>query len=249
MKYLHMRPEQIRKAISDRIPVVLPLGVIEYHAEHLPIGVDYFVAEQVLDIVEKENSERMVLLPPFYYGTATKAVAAPENNGTISVSPEKIIPVAEDIFRGLLEVGFRNIHCFVAHQTEEFYQGMPTDLAFRFAARKVIFEFLEDKHGKGWWGKEENAAYYTGGENPFAYIQVHPVRTRETTKKQFKGDHAGILETSETLACYPEDVDMNKLDGSLWFTRTAVNATAEFGRAALNTTAEDVKIILFGEDK
>jgi len=249
MKYLHMRPEQIRKAISDRIPVVLPLGVIEYHAEHLPIGVDYFVAEQVLDIVEKENSERMVLLPPFYYGTATKAVAAPENNGTISVSPEKIIPVAEDIFRGLLEVGFRNIHCFVAHQTEEFYQGMPTDLAFRFAARKVIFEFLEDKHGKGWWGKEENAAYYTGGENPFAYIQVHPVRTRETTKKQFKGDHAGILETSETLACYPEDVDMSKLDGSLWFTRTAVNATAEFGRAALNTTAEDVKIILFGEDK
>jgi creatinine amidohydrolase/Fe(II)-dependent formamide hydrolase-like protein len=113
----------------------------------------------------------------------------------------------------------------------------------------VIFEFLEDKHGKGWWGNEANASYYTGGENPFAYIQVHPVRTRETTKKQFKGDHAGILETSETLACYPEDVDMSKLDGSLWFTRTAVNATAEFGRAALNTTAEDVKIILFGEDK
>ena len=248
MKYLYMNPTQIRDAIKRRIPVVLPIGVIEYHAEHLPVGVDFFVAEKVIDTVEQERPDDVVVLPPFYYGTATTAVAAPENNGTINVRPEKIIPVAEEIFRGLLTVGFRNIHCFVAHQTEEFYQGMPTDLAFRFAGRKVIFEFLEEKLGKGWWGNEENAAYYSGGENPFAYIQVHPVRTRECTKKRFKGDHAGVLETSEMLAMHPETVDMSKLDGSLWFTRSAVNATAEFGAEALRETAIDVRKVLFGED-
>ena len=247
MKYLHMQPEQIRRAIACNAAVVLPLGVIEYHAEHLPLGVDFFVAEKVLDIVESENPDRVVLLPPFYYGTATCAVAAPENNGTISVSAEKLIPVAEDIFRGLLEVGFRNIHCFIAHQTEEFAQGMPTDLAFRFAGRKVIFEFLEKESGKGWWGNEENAKYYTGGNNPFDYIRVYPVRTRECTKKRFKGDHAGILETSEMLAMHPETVSMDKIDDRLWYTRTAHGATCEFGEEALRETAIDVRNILFGK--
>ena len=249
MKYLHMRAEQIREAIEKRYPLVLPLGVIEYHGEHLPIGTDCFVAEQEIGIVEQRHPNEMVVMPTFYYGTATNAVAAPTNNGTVSISPEKLIPVAEEIFRGLLTVGFRNIHCFIAHQTEEFEQGMPTDLAFRFAGRKVIFEFLEQKSGQGWWGDEKMANYYTGGENPFNYIRVHPMRTREATKKRFKGDHAGILETSEMLAAYPEDVDMSKLDGKLWFTRTAVNATAEWGREAFNAAADDIEALLFGENK
>ena len=150
MKYLYMNPTQIRDAIKRRIPVVMPIGVIEYHAEHLPVGVDFFGAEKVIDTVEKERPNDVVVLPPFYYGTATLAVAAPENNGTVSVSPEKIIPVAEDIFRGLLTVGFRNIHCFIAHQTEEFRQGMPTDLAFRLAARHTIFDWVEKETGEGW---------------------------------------------------------------------------------------------------
>ncbi|MBR7104173.1 MAG: creatininase family protein [Lentisphaeria bacterium] len=247
MRYLYMQPSQIRDAVKRNIPVVLPLGVIEYHAEHLPIGTDYFIAEKVLNMVEEQYPDDMVLLPPFYYGTATCAVADPENNGTINVSPEKIIPVAEDIFKGLLEVGFRNIHCFIAHQTEGFYQGMPTDLAFRFAGRKIIFEFLDKKNGRGWWGNEENAQYYTGGNNPFNYIRVHPVRTRESTQKKFKGDHTGVLETSEMLVIHPETVSMEKIDDSLWYARTAHQATKEFGEDALRTTAEDVKIVLFGE--
>ena len=41
---------------------------------------------------------------------------------------------------------------------------------------------------------------------------------------------------------------MSKLDGSLWFTRTAVDATAEFGAEALRETAIDVKKVLFGDE-
>ena len=51
------------------------------------------------------------------------------------------------------------------------------------------------------------------------------------------------------LAAYPEDVDMSKLDGKLWFTRTAVNATAEWGREAFNAAADDIEALLFGENK
>ena len=40
MRYELMRPQHIRTAIEQRWPVILPLGVLEYHGEHLPVGMD-----------------------------------------------------------------------------------------------------------------------------------------------------------------------------------------------------------------
>ena len=132
MQYLKMLPYQVREAIKNNTPVALPLGVIEYHAEHLPLGTDCFTCMEAIRRVEERHPD-LVVLPPFYSGCASLAVASPEARGTVHVDGAHIIPVAEDIFRGLLRVGFRNIHAFIAHQTEEFTQGMPTDLTFRFA--------------------------------------------------------------------------------------------------------------------
>ena len=102
----------------------------------------------------------LVILPPFYYGAASYAVAPPEGNGSLHVNAEKLIPFAQEMFGGLLRIGFRNIHVIVHHQTENFVAGMPTDLAFKFAARQAIFAFLEKERGEGWWGSEKMADYY-----------------------------------------------------------------------------------------
>ena len=162
-----MLPYQIRKAIERNDPAALPLGVVEYHAEHLPLGVDCFTCINALERIEKRRPE-LVVLPPFYYGSASLAVAAPEGNGTVHVDSLRLIPVAEDIFRGLLRVGFRNIHAFIAHQTEEFEQGMPTDLAFRTAAKRVIFEWLEKESGEGW----KRRAAKAGGERSSTALTI-----------------------------------------------------------------------------
>lgn len=245
MQYLKMLPYQIREAIDKNVPVALPLGVVEYHAEHLPVGVDCFTVINIIERVERRHPE-LVVLPPFYYGAASLAVAAPERNGTIQVDAEKIVPVAEEIFRGLLRVGFRNIHCFIAHQTEEFYQGMPTDLAFRLAARHTVFEWLEKENGEGWWGTEGNSNYYSGSNNPFKWIQVHSHREHPTEeRKKYPGDHAGKLETSEIMHLYPELVELDRIDGSLWYARKGKEGSAEYGDAALELAADDVEKTLF----
>ena len=249
MQYLKMLPYQIREAIDANVPVVLPLGVVEYHAEHLPIGVDCFVCLDFIERVEKRHPE-MVVLPPFYYGAASLAVAAPERNGTVHVDARKLVPVAEDIFRGLLRVGFRNIHGFIAHQTEEFDQGMPTDLAFRLAARNVIFEWLEKESGEGWWGTEEFSDYYSEENNPFHWIRIHSsLEQRGGDDARFPGDHAGKNETSQTMAIYPELVELDRIDGSLWYAREGKNASPEYGEASLEAAADDVELTLFGKLK
>ena len=73
-------------------------------------------------------------------------------HGTLHVDAEALLPFAKAMFHGLLRIGFRNIHVIIHHQTENFAAGMPTDLAFKFAARQAIFAFLEKERGEGWWG-------------------------------------------------------------------------------------------------
>jgi hypothetical protein len=80
MRYEMMLPHQIRAAISARWPVVLPLGVLEYHGEHMAVGMDTLAVVKLLEILEGEAD--IVILPPFYYGAASYAVEPPEGTGS-----------------------------------------------------------------------------------------------------------------------------------------------------------------------
>ena len=40
MRFEFMLPYQIKEEISKNTPVVLPIGVMEYHGEHMAIGMD-----------------------------------------------------------------------------------------------------------------------------------------------------------------------------------------------------------------
>ena len=143
MRYEMMLPHQIHRAIDENWPVVLPIGVLEYHAEHLVLGVDTLVVIRAVELVEQEIN--LVILPPFYYGAASYAVEKAERSGAIHVDCEQLIPMAKGLFNSLLKSGFRNIHGIVHHQSENFTAGMPTDLAFKTAARKTLFDFLEQE--------------------------------------------------------------------------------------------------------
>jgi len=231
MRYELMLPHQVRAAIAANWPVVLPLGVLEYHGEHLAVGMDTLAVPRVLEHLEREAD--IVILPPFYYGTASYAVAGPKGNGTLDVPADRLMPFAQSLFASLLKVGFRNIHGFIHHQTENFAAGMPTDLAFRFAARQAIVRFIEKESGEGWWGNKEMADYYArhaAGSNPFNWIQVHPLMTPEIIE-EYPFDHAGVGETSLMMALCPEAVDMGRAgDNTGWYTATAPDASAELGQ-------------------
>lgn len=232
MRYELMLPHQIERAIDERWPVVLPIGVLEYHAQHLALGVDTLVVIRALQRVEALAD--LVIMPPFYYGAASYAVAQAARSGAIHVSCEQLLPLADGVFSSLLKVGFRNIHGVVHHQTENFHAGMPTDLAFKTAARSSIFRYLGEQRGEGWWGEEAMSDYYAqhaAGDDPFGWIQVHPLMD-DATRRDYAFDHAGIGETSLMLALCPEGVDMNRLTDDHWYARTARNASKEYGETA-----------------
>jgi creatinine amidohydrolase len=229
VRYELMLPHQIRTAIDGNWPVVLPLGVLEYHGEHMAVGMDTLAVTGILEILESETN--LVILPPFYYGAASYAVEPPQRTGTLHVDAEALMPVAKAMFTGLLRIGFRNIHFVIHHQTENFAAGMPTDLAFKFAARQAIFAFLEGQHGEGWWGAQSMADYYQQhltGDDPFNWIKAHPLMPF-SAMEGYPFDHAGQGETSLLMALLPEGVDKSQISDDEWYSRSAREASIELG--------------------
>jgi creatinine amidohydrolase len=244
MRYEMMFPDQIREAIDKNTPVAMALGVLEYHGEHLSPGVDTLLPIRALEILEKEMP--LVIMPPFYYGAGSYAVAAPERNGGIHVDSQILQQFARQYFYNLLRIGFRNIYVFVHHQSENFANGMPTDLAFKLAARQEIFAFIERERGDGWWGDNSSESYYeehNAGSDPFNWIHICPFMSAKA-QSQFPIDHAGEQETSLMMAFCPEGVDMSKFSSAEWYSQGAKQASLGYGSRAKAITLRDMKKVM-----
>lgn len=230
-----MFPDQIQLAIDENWPVVFAAGVLEYHGEHCCFGVDTLLVDRIL--TKLEVNRNIVIMPSLFYGPSSYAVAGPEQ-GSIHIDSDIIEKLARQLFYGLLRTGFRSIHVFICHQSENFLQGMPTDLAFRTAARRCLFDYLEKELGEGWWGNQRYNSLASKGQNtkaPLDWIQIHPLFDDETMKK-YPLDHAGITETSLMMALCPEGVDTSKLKTDApWFCKTALESSVEHGQAIVSS--------------
>ena len=236
-----MRPEQLRSAIDAGTPVVLAIGVLEYHGAHLPSGVDLLVVTEIL----ARLGDQIITLPPFAYGAASHAVAGPEGTGTLHIDAGAILPLAEALFGGLLKAGFRNIRGVIHHQTEGFDQGMPTVLVFRLAARNAIMKFLESTRGAGWWGGTDMQHYYADQAqraDPFNWIQIHPLFPKGGG---FPFDHAGKGETALIMALAPQSVSIEQAAvGGHWYTQSATESTAILGEAGVQISLTHLRGVL-----
>jgi len=76
-------PKETEKAKSNKWPVLIPVGTMEYHSAHCAYGCDSLVSIGMINkVAEKIDA---VVMPPIWYGVASFAVAGPEKN-TINVN-------------------------------------------------------------------------------------------------------------------------------------------------------------------
>ena len=83
---------------------LLPLGVVEKHGDHLPLGQDYLYIHRVSSMAaEKETA---MVFPPFYFGQIIEARHVP---GTIALSRELLQPLLEAVCDEIRRNGFNKI--------------------------------------------------------------------------------------------------------------------------------------------
>ena len=239
MQYKFMDYASTMEAIKNNTPVLIGIGNLEYHSGHLPVGTDGLIIEGCLERLEERHPD-WVVMPMFYYGSSSYAVSGPET-GTIHVDSMAVCRMAEELFTSLLQAGFKNIHGFAFHQTENFVQGMPLDLAFRFAGRRAIMAEQERKLGRGWWGRPEMKGYYDAPENNiFNYIRIHAIGNAEIDAR-YGSDHAGITETAAIMELYPHYVKFENRIHNDWFAEDADKATPELGKAFIKDIVDNME--------
>lgn len=118
---------EFKDKVSQDTVVILPVGAVEEHGDHLPLGADTiqpkFVAEEVA------RRAGALLAPPIEYGHCTTTRNFP---GTISLSFETMRDLLHDVLSELARNGVRNIVVLSGHA------GSAHMAALRLAAKDVV---------------------------------------------------------------------------------------------------------------
>lgn len=236
-------PKEVERAKKENLPVLIPVGTMEYHSTHCPFGCDTLVAKGIAERVAKE--EDVLILPPIWYGVASYAVGGPEKN-TINVDCDTFESYIYCVLKSLFLSGFtKNIYLLIAHQTEDY---MPMTLACMKAAKKLIMADLEEENGYGWWGKNENKDFYANlSEKDSPWNKIRVVRIPYTKSSPMLADHAGVYECSMLEALYPGSIELERLgDGDDWFAASAKEMSVEIGEKLIEPCVKDILEMIRG---
>jgi creatinine amidohydrolase len=184
-------PEVERLAKAGRALVILPVGVVEEHGAHLPLGMDSFAAEAYAASAAPHLEEagfEVVVAPTINYGVARAAIDFP---GTLSLEPETLRSMVVDIGRSLVRHGLFRLVILNGHRDMHHMKALDEARAILVeekTAQVICVGFVSDT--------AMTTACYRDGVKQF-YKSPRPDRE----------GHGGESETSVALYAFPELVN------------------------------------------
>ncbi|HEY4553327.1 MAG TPA: creatininase family protein [Bacillaceae bacterium] len=103
--------EDVEIYLKKKKTIIVPVGSVEQHAKHLPLGTDSFVANKVAEDLGQQTGT--LVAPPNWVGWAPHHMAFP---GTITLRPETLISLMHDICKSLIYHGFEKIIIINGHR-------------------------------------------------------------------------------------------------------------------------------------
>ena len=165
--------------------VILPVGSVERHGDHLPIGTDTMVAYELSKLVAEEV-DNLLVLPPINYGVSGHYASFPP---TLSIEADTMVKILEDVLESIIRHKLEKIIIFNGHDGNI----APIEVATRHI--KVLHHQVKIAVQNAWW--------ITAGK-------LLPPDTFEVWEGL---GHAGEGETSMVLALHPELVEMQYAEG------------------------------------
>ncbi len=109
---------QIRALTQRKNPtIIIPIGSIEAHSTHLPVGIDYIIAYELAVMsacrVLNKYGIHIYVAPPIPYGLSIEWKC--RNVFTITLSPQTFFNLIYEVVSELIFQGFKNIILLNAH--------------------------------------------------------------------------------------------------------------------------------------
>lgn len=166
----HMNHLQVTEYLKSSDTIVIPVGSIENHGLHMPLGTDAMIPDEICCLLD--SSSDLLIAPTINYGATDDLAAFP---GTVSIGTEGLIALLRAICDEFYRHGFRHFLILNGHGGNNAAIQTVGSHLYRKGARAAILN---------WWimaGQlnPEWAGGHGGGEETAAVMAIDPTLIKE----------------------------------------------------------------------
>lgn len=198
MIWEYLREDEFKEAVNKSAEVcVVPVGCVEKHGPHLPIGTDVIHATQIAQ--KAAQREPVVVFPTIYFGEKT---GAGEFAGTIIFSKELRLQILEETCSEIHRNGFKKILLYSGH-------GGNTSM-LEYFSRSVLYnksDYMVFNYGVG-TEYPTPKRLLSGNYGPLTADDRKILQ--ECVDLKLSYGHACMVETGLIYATHPELVRIDK---------------------------------------
>ena len=240
VRYNLLRPHQIVARRKECPVVYIPIGTLEWHGVHNPLGADTLQAEGIAILCAQKGGG--LVFPSLYYGESRlEGLMEANSQGReliaekMELSPENFGPDRHPFTATEQALNYHKLLLHILAEAESLGFDLGVLVAGHYPlidhARAAVVQFNQREYSRR-----------QGGMLAWAFVDYLLVQDQYDCA----GDHAGGWETSHVLALHPETVDLTllppkgeKLIGA-GGRMAPQDATAEFGRETMEAVVEIV---------
>ena len=212
MKWEYLREEEFTAAVEKaKYTCVMPVGCMEKHGQHLPLGTDTLAAARIVEMASE--MEEVCVFPPFYFGDVQGYHAMDADvhrlHGAIALDGDLMICYLRALCDEIGRNGFKKIVLFNGHGGNTFllhhlartleHDCRDYELFVYFIREPYPADMLEELQTVG------REAYPAISDADIAEMQAYIAEGRS-------GGHACYAETAIMLGTYPELVRLDRAD-------------------------------------
>jgi creatinine amidohydrolase len=190
IRLLELTPANLARIAGKKPLLLMPIGTVEWHASHLPVGVDSLTARVVCEEISAQTG--VVIAPLLSTGICRDLQPERGYFGTVdTIREETLSSLVADLLEGYAKMGFRQAVVFSGHFEREHFSALTAGIE-RVSAIQGIFMTALD------WIED-------------LVEELEDV----SLSWPYAGDHAAEWETSLMLHLFPELVQMENAPETL----------------------------------
>lgn len=184
-RLLELAPRELSRIVAKKPLILVPIGTVEWHADHLPLGVDSLLSVAICEDIARRTG--CIVAPLFSCGVCRDLQPERGFYGTVDTIREQTLSdLVTDVLKGYAKMGFRKAVLFSGHFETEHFSAISEGMSRAGSIQSVFLTALD--------------------------LLKYKVREFDDVTRTwpFAGDHAAEWETSIMLEYFPDLVDMNK---------------------------------------
>jgi len=200
MLWENLREEEFEEAIEKSKGVcILPVGCLEKHGQHLPVGTDVIHISEIAKL--SAESEYAVVFPPIYFGEKT---GAQNFKGTVVFSTELRQRLLKETCSEIARNGFKKILIYNGHGGN---QAMISNFSRSVLMENVDYCVFDYSLGSDFATPKK----LLSKNYPYLTSEDRKVLNDYTAQKKRYG-HACFIETGWVYGVRPESVRLDKIN-------------------------------------